>query len=127
MIHINYAISPSRTHGVGLFTTQPIHAGELIYTPNPLLDANVSAEQFANLSSSEQREIQYYGYFNKKTKLWHVAFDAIRMLNHASGDTANISQDEDMVMTAKRDIAAGEELLQDYLDFDTPEELSKRF
>ena len=58
----------------------------------------------------------YYGYFNIKTNKWHVAFDAIRILNHSSGDTANVTQDEDMVMIAKRDILKGEELFQDYVE-----------
>jgi hypothetical protein len=127
MIHIMYKIEPSKTHGMGLFTDQNLKAGDLIYTPSPLLDVDLTPEEFENLCASEKREIKYYGYFNKKTQKWHVAFDAIRVLNHALGNDANVIQDEDMIMTAKRDITAGEELLQDYLDFDTQEELSTRF
>ena len=66
------------------------------------------------MSGSEKREVKYYGYFNKKTQKWHVAFDAIRILNHGENNFANVTQNEDMVMTAKRDIKKGKELLQDY-------------
>ncbi len=116
MIHINYKIKSSNIHGIGLFTEQDIKSGDLIYTPSPLLDVDLSLEEFESLSELEKREVMYYGYFNKKTNKYHVAFDAIRILNHASGDFANVTQDEDMVMVAKRDILSGEELLQDYIE-----------
>lgn len=116
MIHINYKIKSSETHGIGLFTDQDINKGDLIYTPSPLLDVDITKEEFESLSDSEKREVLYYGYFNKKTNKYHVAFDAIRILNHSTGDVANVTQDEDMVMTAKRDISVGSELLQDYIE-----------
>ncbi len=114
MIHIQYKIDSSKTHGIGLFTAQDIKAGDLIYTPSPLLDVDITPEEFESLSEAEQKEVQYYGYFNKKKNEWHVAFDAIRVLNHGEEGTANVTQDEDMVMTALRDISSGEELLQNY-------------
>lgn len=116
MIHINYKIKSSETYGIGLFTDQDINKGDLIYTPSPLLDVDITKEEFESLSDSEKREVLYYGYFNKKTNKYHVAFDAIRILNHSTGDVANVTQDEDMVMTAKRDISVGSELLQDYIE-----------
>lgn len=116
MIHILYKIKASKTHGIGLFTDQNIKTGELIYTPSPLLDVDISEEQFKSLNSQEKKEVMYYGYFNKKKSEWHVAFDAIRILNHGSGEDANVTQDDDMIMTAKRNISKGEELLQDYTE-----------
>jgi hypothetical protein len=114
MIHIAYKIKASEKHGVGLFADQDINAGDLIYTPNPLLDVDISKEQFDNLALEEKKEVMYYGYFNKKTGKWHVAFDMIRILNHGAGEDSNVTQNDDMVMTAKRPISKGEELLQDY-------------
>lgn len=114
MIHIRYKIQASNTHGIGLFADQDIKAGDLIYTPNPLLDVDITEAQFETLSPSEQKEVMYYGYFNHKTHQWHVAFDAIRILNHGEAEASNVSQDEDMVMRAKKDILKGDELLQDY-------------
>lgn len=116
MIHISYKILSSKTHGIGLFADQDIKAGELIYSPSPLLDVDITQEQFENLTPSEQHEVKYYGYWNKRTQRWHVAFDAIRILNHSPADIANVTQDDDMIMTSKRDILSGEELLQDYVE-----------
>ena len=114
MINIKYKIKESKTHGVGLFVDQDVEAGDLIYTPSPLLDVDITEKEFGSLSSSEQKEVMYYGYFNTKTYKWHVAFDMIKILNHGHGDGSNVTQNKDMIMTAKRDIAKGEELLQDY-------------
>lgn len=116
MIHIAYKIKPSGTHGIGLFADQNIKSGELIYTPSSLLDVDITQQEFDNLTQSEQCEVKYYGYYNKKTNKWHVAFDAIRILNHGTVEVANVTQDEDMVMTALRDIQSGEELFQDYIE-----------
>ena len=115
MIHIEYKLKESKTHGVGLFADQDIKSGDLIYTPNPLLDINLTQEQFDSLEPSEQEEVKYYGYFNKKMGLWHVAFEVIRFLNHGDPEKdTNVTQNEDMIMTATKDITEGEELLQDY-------------
>ena len=116
MIHISYKIKESQVHGIGIFADQDIKAGELIYTPSPLLDVNISEEQFDNLDSKEKKEIMYYGYFNKKTEKWHVAFDVIRFLNCGNRDESNVTQNDDMILKAKRDIVKDEELLQDYAE-----------
>lgn len=114
MIHIRYKIKNSDTHGIGLFADQDIQAGDLIYSPNPLLDVDITKDEFDALSEQEKKEVMYYGYFHEKGNKWHVAFDMIRILNHGAGENANVTQDENMVMTAKRAIHKGEELLQDY-------------
>ena len=116
MIHVKYKIKQSNTHGIGLFADQDIKVGDLIYTPSPLLDVDITQDQFDSLSQSEQEQVMYYGYKNKKTQKWHVAYDVIRVLNHAVLGVANVTQDEDMVMTALRDIDSGEEILQDYAE-----------
>ena len=113
MIHIQYKIKESKIHGIGLFTDQNIKKGDLIYSPSPLLDVDINQKQFEKLNLSEQKEVMYYGYFHKKTKKWHVAFDMIRVLNH-SKENSNVTQDKDMIMTAKEDINSEEELFQDY-------------
>ena len=106
----------SDTHGIGLFADQFIKKGDFIYKPSSLLDVDITEQELRDLTSEEQTEVKYYGYFNQKTQRWHVAFDAIRILNHADENNANVTQDINMVMIAKRDIQLGEELLQDYVE-----------
>lgn len=76
------------------------------------MDVDLSQEEFDPLTPKEQGEVKYYGYFNHKSNKWHVVYDAIRVLNHH--EEPHVTQDEDMIMTAKKDIALGEELLQNY-------------
>lgn len=114
MIHIKYKLGVSDTHGVGLFADQDIEPDDLIYTPNPLLDLNLTQDEFEQLTPGEQREVQYYGYFHEPSGRWHVAFEAIRFLNHAPAGHANVTQNREMVMKAVRRVLKGEELFQDY-------------
>ncbi len=116
MMHISYKIKASEIHGIGLFADQDTREGDLICTPSPLLDVNITETEFESLTPEEKKEVMYCGYFNKKTNKWHVAFDVIRILNHGSDKDANVTQDEKMVMIAKRNISKGEELLQDYAE-----------
>lgn len=103
-------------NGLGLFTEEDIRKGDLIYTPNSLLDINLSQEEFDSLTESEQEHITYHGYFHEKSKKWHVAHGGIQFINHADSSVANVTQDEDMNLFAKRDIKSGEELLQNYAE-----------
>lgn len=118
MIHINYYIGKSELEGVGLFTKENLKKGDLIYTPSPLLDVDIDQLEFDNLKPQEQKEVEYYGYFHSKTQKWHVAYDAIRLLNHS--DVSNVTQDEDMVMVALCDVPSGSELVQNYREFLPP-------
>jgi hypothetical protein len=57
MIHIKYRLKVSDLHGIGLFADQEIKKGELIYTASPLLDLNITQEQFDSPSKRKRRNI----------------------------------------------------------------------
>lgn len=127
MIHIKYKLDPSEKHGIGLFADEDIPKGKLIYTSSPLLDVNITQEQFDSLDEKEKKEIVWWGFLDKSTGKWHVDFDVSHFINHSYNGT--VSQDpshEDTFLVAVRDIKAGEELTQNYLEFETEEDLRKR-
>ena len=62
MIHIKYKLKSSDLHGVGLFADQEIKKGDLIYTASPILDLNITQEQFDNLDQKEKDEILWWGF-----------------------------------------------------------------
>ncbi len=67
------------------------------------------------------------GVFDRPTQMWHVDFDVSKFINHAVD--ATVSQDdthEDAFLVATRDIATGEELTQNYLEFESKEDLRRR-
>jgi uncharacterized protein len=127
MIHIKYKLDKSSVHGIGIFADQDVSKGEIIFTASPILDVNITQEQFDSLKEAEQREIRYWGFFDEPTQKWHVDFDHIHFINHSH--TANTTQDfshPEAYLVAARDIKAGEELTQNYLEFETPGDLERR-
>lgn len=129
MIHIDYKLDKSDKHGVGLFADQDISEGQLIYTASPLLDVNISKEEFNSLSDREKKEFQWWGFFIESTQKWHVDFDVSKFINHADKGEATVTQDdsrEEAYLVAVRDIQKGEELTQDYLEFELEEDLNRR-
>ena len=83
------------------------------------MDLTISQEDFDTLDIFSQQHIKHYGYFDTRSEQWHLAFDDIRFCNHSKD--SNITQKEsnsEYVLVAKRDIKKGEELLQDYSEFE---------
>jgi SET domain-containing protein len=127
MIHIAYALKTSNLHGVGLFADEDIKQGQLIYTASPLLDLNITQEQFDSLDQKEKDEILWWGFFDQPSQMWHVDFDVSKFINHS--DHATVTQDEnhdEAYLVATRDIKSGEELTQNYLEFEAQEDLERR-
>lgn len=127
MVHIKYKLDKSKYHGIGLFAGENIKKGQLIYTASPVLDVNIRQEQFDSLSESEQKEIQYWGFWIEKEKVWHVDFDVSKFINHSfEPTTIQDFNKEEAYLTAIRDIKSGEELTQNYLEFENEDVLRSR-
>lgn len=127
MIHIAYKLKSSDLHGVGLFANENIKQGQLVYTASPLLDLNITQEQFASLNQKEKDEILWWGFFDQPSQMWHVDFDVSKFINHSYNATVTQDQNHDEAyLIASRDIQSGEELTQNYLEFESEEELKRR-
>lgn len=127
MIHIKYKLRSSELHGIGLFSDQDIKKGSLIYTASPVLDLNISQDQFDSLSQNEKDEILWWGFFDKPSQKWHVDFDVSKFINHSFEATVTQNEQHDEAyLVAMKDIEAGEELTQNYLEFESEEDLSRR-
>lgn len=127
MIHFDYKLERSKHHGVGLFTKQDLKKGDVVYTASPLLDVNITKEQFDALSEQEQNECKWWGYFDEETSMWHVDFDVSKFLNHSyDANITRSSEHAGVCLVALRDITAGEELVQNYLEFESEAHLEQR-
>jgi SET domain-containing protein len=127
MIHAKYKLKASNLHGIGLFIDEDVKQGELIYTASPLLDLNITQEQFDLLDQKEKDEILWWGFFDHPSQMWHVDFDVSKFINHSY--RANLTQHDnrdEAYLIAARDISIGEELTQNYLEFETQEDLAHR-
>lgn len=73
----------SKINGLGVFTNEKIEKGSLVFKASPILDLELSKEQFDSLSCQEQKEFIHYGYLNKKSNTYKLDFDtALRFLNY---------------------------------------------
>ena len=91
------------------------------------MDVDITQEQFYSLHEKEKQEILWRGFFDESSQKWHVDFDVSKFINHSY--EANVTQDdsyEDAYLVAVRDITAGKELTQNYLEFESQEDLERR-
>lgn len=127
MMHIKYKLDKSPVHGIGLYTDEDIKEGQLVYSASPRLDVNLSDEEYKKLSKNEQDEIMYWGFWDKDNNVWHVDFDNSKFINHSYKPTVTQDIDHgDAYLIATRDLKKGEELTQNYLEFESLEDLAKR-
>jgi len=114
MFKIKYYLEKSPVHGIGVFATQRIKKGEIIYIHTEKLDTLLSEEEFNNLNDEEKRIFKHYGYFDSSLKKWKLDHDDIRFCNHSKNSNITLVGGK---ILAKRNIKKGEELLQDYAEF----------
>ncbi len=127
MIHIKYKLDKSKFHGIGLFADEDIAKGQIVYTASLLLDTNITKEQFDSLDEKEKREMRWWGFWDEPNQVWHSDFDVTKFVNHST--KATLTQDskfKDAYLIATRDIKKDEELTQNYLEFETKEDLRAR-
>lgn len=123
MLLIKAKAGLSLVHGLGLFAEELIPVGTKIWEFTPGLDLEITPADFAALPQAAKEYIDFHGFLSKRTGNYHLSFDDIRFTNHSS-DQPNIatvaeSDDVELPLVAIRDIQPGEEILQDYDDFDS--------
>lgn len=108
----------SPVHGTGVFATQPIAAGTKVWT----FDPSMHVCDLADLAALDPETLQFAlhgGYFHAPAERFVWYEDGMQFVNHAEPAHANIgirewTPLEEDNCTALRDIAAGEELFEDY-------------
>ncbi|MFA6254346.1 MAG: SET domain-containing protein [Candidatus Paceibacterota bacterium] len=106
-------LDKSLIEGIGLFSGEDIIKGELVYKHSPRFQHILSPEELESLPKDEKDTFAHYGYLWQGK--WYLDFDDVRFLNHATEPNLVLA-DEGIVAT--RDIVKGEELTQDYKDFE---------
>ena len=112
----------SSIHGLGLFADQFIAKGTRVWQFSPILDREIPVQDFVKLSKLEQEYLLFYGFLSKKSGNYHLSFDNVKFINHAMpgniiSDLSAINEIE-YPLIASSDIQPGEELTQNYKDFE---------
>lgn len=121
MLLTKTAVKPSSIHGLGLFADEAIPKGTRIWQFSPGLDLEIDVADFEKFDQTEKDFMLFYGFHSKKTGKYHLSFDNVRFINHAQKGniTVDLSVDDvEYPLIAAKDIPIGEELTQNYLDFD---------
>ena len=108
----------SALHGIGVFADKPIAAGTRIWQVDRSMHV-ADAATLAALRPADLRLALHGGYLHKPSDLFLWYSDGMQFMNHRPAPGANIGLgfwpklEEDHTI-ALRDIAAGEELFEDY-------------
>jgi SET domain-containing protein len=124
MLLVKTRLGLSEIHRIGLFASEPIPKGTVIWKYQPGYDIKISEELLHTLPEPAQKQIHHYGYLHQGNFV--LCSDDARYFNHS--DTANTqeveSEDGEGWTVASRDIQQGEEITCNYKDFD--EETSRK-
>lgn len=115
----------SGIEGKGVFCLEDIPKDSIVWKFDQNHDKALSQEDYAKLNEEGKREMQKVGYLSPVSKTWIYPpeNDPARYTNH-SPSTNNLSVIFDMAISpepyfvANRNISNGEELTNNYLEFD---------
>jgi hypothetical protein len=114
MMMVETELGPSSIHGIGVFVTQRVRAGDLIWRFDSRIDRVFADEELLEMPDRLQRFLKTYSTLRRDLGLWVLCGDNGRHFNHS--DTPNtrslgIAFGDDI---AAEDIEPGTELTSDY-------------
>lgn len=117
MLVVPTFVGPSTIEGVGVFASEPIAAGTLIWVLSEQFDKLLTDKELSALSPLQQDFAARYGYPHMtKPDITVIEFDNGRFMNHSTTPNTDFTDTEKG--WAIRNIAAGEEITCDYAEFD---------
>jgi SET domain-containing protein len=125
MFYYKTKLKESNHHGIGIFADEHIPAETVLWVPSPALSLHYSEDEFNTLSENEKQTISHYGYFHKEFKVWHLAADDSRYINHSKNPNVTVTEDGWGLKTLI-DLKLGDEIVQDYNDFEDIDSQRKR-
>lgn len=116
MFLIKTLIKSSKIHGTGVFTEEFIPKGALVWQYNDVIDKKISVNEIANLPEIAKQLLETYAWREGNEII--LCGDNGRFVNHnVDGNLGNDGLDKS-VCIALKDINIGEELTENYSQFD---------
>ncbi len=115
----------SSIDGIGVFALEPISKGAIVWKYERDHDRSMTNEEFLKLDKDAQSELEKVGYISAMSGLWIYPpkDDPARYTNHHP-EQNNLTAEVDQTISpepffrANRHIEIGEELTNNYLEFD---------
>ena len=120
MLVIKTYVSQSPINGTGVFADEFVREGDVVWVFQSGFDTTYSDEQFKHLPTIAQEYVTHYGYYSKAEGGYILCADNARFTNHSLHPT--IVSDSTRAI-ATRDIQRGEEITENYYNFDEQAEL----
>ena len=114
MLVVGTELKASPIHGIGVFLTEPVKEGQLIWRFDSRIDRVFSDAELQEMPAALQQYLRTYSTLHDELKLWVLCGDNGRHFNHSDEPTTRslgIAFGDDV---AARDLAAGVELTSDY-------------
>lgn len=118
MYLVKTQLGRSSIQGIGLFASEMIKEGVLVYIKTEW-DPEFKPEELDNIPQKARDLILYHGFFDEKSGLYMIDVDNGRFVNHS--DNPNVVVHRNRItdgMYAVRDILPGEEITVNYRSFD---------
>ena len=115
MLLVKTELRPSKIHGLGVFAAELIPTGTVVWRFQPNFDFRVSEELVSALPAVARDRLLHYS--AKWGGGYVISADDARFLNHSEDANLKTYEDPDCDI-AIRDIQIGEELTEDYREFD---------
>ena len=114
MLMIRTELRPSDIHGIGVFLTEPVRAGQLVWRFDSRIDRVFSDAELAELPNIMQDFLRTFSTLDAERRLWVLCGDNGRHFNHSDNPNTvslGIAFGDDVAAT---DLPLGTELTSDY-------------
>lgn len=114
MMMVRTELRPSAIHGIGVFLTEPVRRGQLIWRFDSRIDRTFSDAEINDMPDILQEFMRTYSTLRADLKLWVLCGDNGRHFNHSEDPNTRslgIAFGDDV---AASDLPAGTELTSDY-------------
>lgn len=124
MYLVKVEVKESPIHGKGVFTLQKIAKGEIVWKFDPSHDKTLSVEEFERLDETEQESLKRVAYLSGSSDkyIFPPENDPALYTNHSRDNNLSVLVDDKIspepYFVANKDIDDGEELTNNYTEFD---------
>lgn len=123
MTLVRIGVGPSSIHGLGCVARETIQPGQMVWRFDDRYDKVIKREDLEHLPEAAKENLLNYAYVSRATGDYILCSDDSRFTNHSADPNILCvipegSTNNDLVCYAKRFIAIGEEMTNDYRDFD---------
>ena len=114
MLMVRTELRPSNIHGIGVFLSEPVRAGQVIWRFDSRIDRVFSDAELCELPDILQELLRTYSTLDSERRLWVLCGDNGRHFNHSGRPNTRslgIAFGDDV---AAEDLPPGTELTSDY-------------